>query len=126
MDDLKEGIGLRAYGQKDPLLEYKGEAFKLFVQLLDILRNEIVSFCFKFFPQAQEDVQQRARREQRMTAIKDSATNIGLSASASAPEELITNFIIELKKRFSVNSIEDDSIKENVIFNIPNHYKKVS
>ena len=83
MDDLKEGIGLRAYGQKDPLLEYKGEAFKLFVQLLDILRNEIVSFCFKFFPQAQEDVQQRARREQRMTAIKDSATNIGLSAGQS-------------------------------------------
>jgi preprotein translocase subunit SecA len=30
MDDLKEGIGLRAYGQKDPLVEYKTEAFQLF------------------------------------------------------------------------------------------------
>jgi len=82
MDDLKEGIGLRAYGQKDPLLEYKGEAFKLFVQLLEFLRNDIVSFCFKFFPQAQEEIQQRARREQRMTTIKDSATNIGLSGGS--------------------------------------------
>lgn len=82
MDDLKEGIGLRAYGQKDPLLEYKGEAFKLFVQLLEFLRNDIVSFCFKFFPQAQEEIQQRARREQRMTTIKDNATNIGLSGSS--------------------------------------------
>ncbi len=35
MDDLKEGIGLRAYGQKDPLVEYKGEAFKLFVELIN-------------------------------------------------------------------------------------------
>jgi len=52
--------------------------------------------------------------------------NIGISASASAPEELITDFIIELKKKFSVNSIEDNSIKENVIFNIPNHLKKIS
>jgi preprotein translocase subunit SecA len=34
MDDLKEGIGLRAYGQKDPLVEYKSEAFKLFVSYL--------------------------------------------------------------------------------------------
>ena len=35
MDDLKEGIGLRAYGQKDPLVEYKAESFKLFVSLLE-------------------------------------------------------------------------------------------
>ena len=52
--------------------------------------------------------------------------NIGLSASASAPEELIFNFVKELKKRFSVNTIEDKSIKEDVYFNIPNYLKKVS
>lgn len=59
MDDLKEGIGLRAYGQKDPLIEYKGEAFKLFVELLNQIRNESVSFAFKFFPHAPEEVQRR-------------------------------------------------------------------
>lgn len=78
MDDLKEGIGLRAYGQKDPLLEYKGEAFNLFIQLLESIRNEVVSFCFKFFPQTPEQIQQQRRAAQRMTTIKDSVTNMGV------------------------------------------------
>ncbi|MGE5810561.1 MAG: SEC-C metal-binding domain-containing protein, partial [Ignavibacteria bacterium] len=81
MDDLKEGIGLRAYGQKDPLVEYKGEAFKLFVTLIEQIRNEVVSFCFKFFPQAPDEVQNRRRRQPtvRMTEVKQSADKIGLS-----------------------------------------------
>ncbi len=84
MDDLKEGIGLRAYGQKDPLIEYKGEAFKLFVALLEDVRNEVVSFAFKFFPQAPEEVQNRRRRQPaRMTESKQSADNIGLASPAS-------------------------------------------
>ncbi len=84
MDDLKEGIGLRAYGQKDPLIEYKGEAFKLFVALLEDIRNEVVSFAFKFFPQAPDEVQNRRRRQPaRVTESKQSAINIGLASSAS-------------------------------------------
>ncbi len=81
MDDLKEGIGLRAYGQKDPLVEYKGEAFKLFIDLLQQIRNEIVSFSFKFFPQEPEELQERRKRRSpgRMTAMKESTDNIGLS-----------------------------------------------
>ena len=57
--------------------------------------------------------------------IKDKE-NIGLSASASAPEELTREFINELKKRFNVKTNEDKSIKENVYFNIPNYLKKAS
>ncbi len=79
MDDLKEGIGLRAYGQKDPLLEYKGEAYNLFVQLLEHIRNEVVSFCFKFWPQAPAEVQGRKPAPaQRMRTIKDTTDNLGL------------------------------------------------
>lgn len=51
MDDLKEGIHLRSYGQKDPLLEYKGEAFKLFEKLIWEINKESVTLAFKFFPQ---------------------------------------------------------------------------
>ena len=81
MDDLKEGIGLRAYGQKDPLVEYKGEAFKLFVSLLEEIRNDVVSFAFKFFPHAPDEVQQRRRQPvSRMTESKQSTTNIGLAS----------------------------------------------
>jgi preprotein translocase subunit SecA len=85
MDDLKEGIGLRAYGQKDPLVEYKGEAFKLFVTLLQEIRDEVVSFCFKFWPQAPDDVQSRRRREppSRVFESKQSTTNIGLAKARS-------------------------------------------
>jgi len=83
MDDLKEGIGLRAYGQKDPLVEYKGEAFKLFVELLTQIRNEYVSFAFKFFPQAAEEIQQRRRAMPlRIKESKQSTENIGLSNRA--------------------------------------------
>jgi preprotein translocase subunit SecA len=83
MDDLKEGIGLRAYGQKDPLIEYKSEAFKLFVSLLDQIRNDVVSFCFKFFPQAPEEVQRRRRQPSgRVMETKQNTTNIGLSVPA--------------------------------------------
>ena len=81
MDDLKEGIGLRAYGQKDPLVEYKTEAFRLFVDLLVQIRDEVVSFCFKFFPQVPEEVQRRRRQPiSRITETKQSTTNIGLAA----------------------------------------------
>ncbi|MCX6149111.1 MAG: preprotein translocase subunit SecA [Ignavibacteriales bacterium] len=85
MDDLKEGIGLRAYGQKDPLIEYKGEAFNMFVNLLGQIRNDVVSFCFKFWPAAPEDVQEKRRRStQRFREIKDSVDNMGLSRNDSA------------------------------------------
>jgi len=86
MDDLKEGIGLRAYGQKDPLVEYKGEAFKLFVTLIEQVRNDVVSFAFKFFPQAPDEIQQRRRQPaSRITESKQATTNIGLSGGSQQP-----------------------------------------
>ena len=80
MDDLKEGIGLRAYGQKDPLIEYKGEAFKLFLSLLNEIRDEIVSGVFRFFPQGNEEIQRRRRQQPqgRIVQTKSDATNAGL------------------------------------------------
>ncbi len=83
MDDLKEGIGLRAYGQKDPLVEYKVEAFKLFADLLIQIRDEVVSFAFKFFPQAAEEVQARRRPVTRIREIKQNTDNIGISSASS-------------------------------------------
>ncbi|MEP7146044.1 MAG: SEC-C metal-binding domain-containing protein, partial [bacterium] len=55
MDDLKEGINFRAYGQKDPLLEYKTDGFKLFVEMLDTLSTGIINFIFKFTAQTPEE-----------------------------------------------------------------------
>jgi len=47
MDHLKEGIGLRGYGQKDPLVEYKKEAFELFADMSDRIASEATSRLFK-------------------------------------------------------------------------------
>ncbi|MFA5689285.1 MAG: preprotein translocase subunit SecA [Kiritimatiellales bacterium] len=47
MDSLREGIGLRAYGQRDPLVEYKREAFNLFGDLMDRIKSEIAQNIFR-------------------------------------------------------------------------------
>ncbi|MFC1728796.1 preprotein translocase subunit SecA [candidate division KSB1 bacterium] len=47
MDQIKEGINLRAYGQKDPLIEYKKEAFNLFQNMLARINEEALTFIFK-------------------------------------------------------------------------------
>jgi preprotein translocase subunit SecA len=47
MDNLKEGIGLRAYGQRDPLIEYQREAFNMFSAMIDAIKEESVEFIFR-------------------------------------------------------------------------------
>ncbi len=47
MDHLKEGIGLRGYGQRDPLTEYKREAFDLFQAMVDRVKTTVVEWLFK-------------------------------------------------------------------------------
>ncbi|MEW6009282.1 MAG: preprotein translocase subunit SecA [Candidatus Omnitrophota bacterium] len=47
MDALKEGIGLRAYGQRDPLVEYQHEAFRLFQDMIEEIKEETVEFILK-------------------------------------------------------------------------------
>ena len=47
IDALRDGIGLRAYGQKDPLIEYKNEAFTLFNKMMHEIQSETVIFIFR-------------------------------------------------------------------------------
>ncbi len=47
MDSLKEGIQLRAYGQRDPLVEYQHEGFRMFSDMIQRIKEEIVEFIFK-------------------------------------------------------------------------------
>jgi preprotein translocase subunit SecA len=69
LDHLKEGIGLRGYGQKDPLVEFKKEAFTLFDELMDRIDTEAVRFLFLMQPAKPEDeakqIEQRQRRQQQ-------------------------------------------------------------
>jgi preprotein translocase subunit SecA len=47
MEELRRSVGLRAYGQKDPLSEYKGEAFRFFEELMDSVRLQICTGLFR-------------------------------------------------------------------------------
>ncbi|OCL25485.1 preprotein translocase subunit SecA [Orenia metallireducens] len=46
IDDLRQGIGLRAYGQRDPLIEYKFESFEMFKQMSSWIREDIIKYLF--------------------------------------------------------------------------------
>ncbi len=85
MDDLKEGIHLRGYGQKDPLLEYKGESFKMFMELMDLIEEEVTGLVFKLYPERAEQLPvQRGRRPLRredMVLTHDSAMGSGFMAN---------------------------------------------
>ncbi|MCX8028090.1 MAG: preprotein translocase subunit SecA, partial [Thermodesulfovibrionales bacterium] len=69
IDHLKEGIGLRGYAQRDPLVEYKKEAFNLFSTLSDRIRTEIISRLFKIQikVETQQELQERAKQNTQHT-----------------------------------------------------------
>jgi len=69
LDHLKEGIGLRGYGQKDPLVEFKKEAFTLFEEMMDRIDTETTRYLFLIQPARPEDeareIERRQRRQQQ-------------------------------------------------------------
>ncbi|WP_020404581.1 preprotein translocase subunit SecA [Gracilimonas tropica] len=68
LDSVKEGIGLRSFAQKDPLLEYKREAFDMFKMLLDDINQEAISLIWKAVPEVKEDdskLQQAQKQKSR-------------------------------------------------------------
>jgi preprotein translocase subunit SecA len=63
MDHLKEGIGLRGYGQRDPLVEYKKESYDMFQEMMDRVEEDALRYLFLIQPVVQEEAPQPQRRE---------------------------------------------------------------
>jgi preprotein translocase subunit SecA len=61
MDMLREGIGLRAYGQKDPLVEYRREGFEMFQAMIDSIQDDIIRYVMRVTPQVREEVFEHPR-----------------------------------------------------------------
>jgi preprotein translocase subunit SecA len=83
MDHLKEGIGLRAYGQKDPLVEYKRESFEMFGQMKERIENESIRFLFLVEPMTSEEREREAERrraEQEQIFASASRSAAGVTA----------------------------------------------
>lgn len=70
MDDLREGIGLRAYGQRDPLMEYRFEAYEMFQEMVHRIQEDCISLLFKVRVQGEERTQPKDR-------LADAQTNRG-------------------------------------------------
>ena len=58
MEALREAIGLRGYGQRDPLIEYKSEGYEMFLEMMTNIRRNVVYSLFQFQPQPQPVPQQ--------------------------------------------------------------------
>jgi preprotein translocase subunit SecA len=88
LDHLKEGIGLRGYGQRDPLVEYKKESFALFQAMKERIDDEIVRYLWRLRPVVSEGGEPvapaPARKSTPMTLSGPSSTSPGPSAFQKA------------------------------------------
>ena len=76
MDDLREGVGLQAYGQKDPLVVYKTEGYKMFQRLLEHIQHDVVHTIFRVQPAvAQQPVRTRVTEEAMTNRGDDSVAS---------------------------------------------------
>jgi preprotein translocase subunit SecA len=83
MDHLKEGIGLRGYGQKDPLIEYKKEGFDMFEEMKLRIVETTVENLFRIKVAAKDQGEQIERRQRRQM---EKLSFVGAGAAAAAPE----------------------------------------
>ncbi len=102
MEEFKEGIHLRGYGQKDPLIEYKKEGFDMFMQLLDRITSEIVEFVFKVEP-APELEQQMIRKARSVRTQHASAEGMGYEGDAQPDNVKVSNTPVRVEKQVGRN-----------------------
>lgn len=86
MDYLKEGIGLRAMAQRNPLVEYKQEGYQMFQSMNDSIRSETVRFLFNFeLPSEQESrLQAEAAAAQQQAELQEVGTSVLMQPSKRA------------------------------------------
>jgi preprotein translocase subunit SecA len=65
MDHLKEGIGLRGYGQRNPLFEYQKEGFEMFEAMMRVMQQDVVEKVYSVQLRREQDVQQIEQQQQR-------------------------------------------------------------
>jgi len=89
MDQLKAGIGLRAYGQRDPLVEYKREAFRFFETLIRTIDRDIVGMVYKLQINMPEKSRDERRKEsgRSIVASHQETAGMGIASASSGAHE---------------------------------------
>jgi preprotein translocase subunit SecA len=91
MDGLRQGVGLRAYGQRDPLVEYKSEAYTMFEHLMADIKTEIVNSVFRTSTSVENygnflhALPMRAIHEEAPAVIGDGVGNVEPTNSGPSP-----------------------------------------
>ncbi|MFW2365209.1 MAG: preprotein translocase subunit SecA [Desulforhopalus sp.] len=86
MDHLKEGIGLRGYGQKNPLNEYKKEAFDLFMTMIEAVKLQTIKTLMRVRLVQEEEVE-RLEEERRQRQEQEMQMNKGAAGEEGKPQE---------------------------------------
>jgi preprotein translocase subunit SecA len=89
MDHLKEGIGLRGYAQRDPLVEYKKEAFEMFSELSGRITTEVIMRLFKI--QVQKNQEERIQTHQQKISLNYNRGEGGAPQAASKGKKIGRN-----------------------------------
>jgi preprotein translocase subunit SecA len=77
MDYLREGIGLRAYSQRDPLVEYQREGFDMFATMMDGIKEESVGFLFNLDVQIEPEQPEQPEEPEQAEAILEEEVEVG-------------------------------------------------
>jgi preprotein translocase subunit SecA len=95
MDDLRRSVSLRGYGQRDPLVEYKREAFEMFSDLMVTIKSTIVRAAFRSTTNFETFMASRARNQHRL-AVVNPAEALKKTTAPSAPSQPkpIANFTV--------------------------------
>jgi preprotein translocase subunit SecA len=90
LDHLKEGIGLRSYGQRDPLVEYKKESYNLFQALMDRIEEEALRWVFLYQPVMRNDESPRSSEAAENDARREAAAESDRALTDRRPDPVST------------------------------------
>ena len=85
VDHLKEGIGLRGYGQRDPLIEYKKESFEIFQEMMERIQDRVVKVLWKMQLAGAEHEHEEAERVQRALPPQPPRQQLTFSGAPKEP-----------------------------------------
>jgi preprotein translocase subunit SecA len=104
IEDLREGIGLRGYGQRDPLVEYKNEAFTMFERLVNGIEADIVDRIYKVKIQLSPEQMKAIQTASKIAELtKKSQTNEGIKPSSLGLDTKGTDAMANASKKSQGN-----------------------
>lgn len=119
MDDLRAGIGLRGYGQRDPLVEYKKESFDLFTKLMANIDYDVVHKIYKLAPSNQpvqpQPIEVTERHPEIETGVKTEEEEVKEVAQGEPIAEVleheggVTKVTIERNGQVATQTLDSDS-----------------